>query len=79
MLTPFRRMCVTQSLQVDEDSVNALVKQLRREAKNNAEAVQTMLLDCAVQLCGKAPLYALLVGTRRCLCVMPEVPCTSRI
>lgn len=39
------------------------MKHVKREVKNFPEAVQTMLLDCAVQLSTKVPLYALIVGT----------------
>eukprot|EP00887_Chlorella_sp_A99_P001913 scaffold18.g1913.t1 len=45
-----------------EEELSGMVKQIKREARIDPEGVQAMLLDCAVQLSTKAPLYALLVG-----------------
>jgi hypothetical protein len=50
------------SIHLDEEDVGALVKHLRREARNTPQLVHGMLLDCAVQLSTKVPVYALLVG-----------------
>lgn len=44
--------------------VGGLVKHLRRETRANPLLVHGMLLDCAVQLPTKAPVYALLVGAQ---------------
>ncbi len=49
---------------LDEDATSGLVRQVRREARNNPPLVAAQLLDCAVQLAAKAPVYALLVGER---------------
>ena len=56
------------TLQVEEDVITAVVKHAKREARTGPEAVQAMLLDCAVQLSTKAPLYALLVGEHERAC-----------
>lgn len=48
---------------VDEEGVGGLARGLRREARANPELVGGLLLDCAVQLGHKAPVYALLLGT----------------
>ena len=47
---------------LDEDATSGLARQVRREARNNPPLVAAQLLDCAVQLAAKAPVYALLVG-----------------
>ena len=47
---------------LDDEAVGGLVKHIRREARVNPLLVHTMLLDCAVQLSTKVPIYALLVG-----------------
>lgn len=49
---------------LDEDATSGLVRQVRREARANPPLVAAQLLDCAVQLAAKAPVYALLVGER---------------
>jgi hypothetical protein len=54
---------ITAGLQLLQVDAEAVVKHVKREVKNFPEAVQTMLLDCAVQLSTKVPLYALIVGT----------------
>lgn len=49
---------------LEEDATSGLVRQIRREARSNP-LVAGQLLDCAVQLSAKAPVYALLVGEWR--------------
>ncbi|PSC75984.1 nuclear cap-binding subunit 1 [Micractinium conductrix] len=44
------------------EALSSVVKGLRREGRANPGPVYSMLLDCAVQLGSKAPVYALLVG-----------------
>lgn len=56
------RLQDTGRIQLADDEVSALARQMRREARHNAPLVHGMLLDCAVQLASKAPVYALLVG-----------------
>ena len=52
-----------QSLEMDDDWVASLVKHLKRDGRANPDAVQSMLIKCAVQLPAKVPLYSLLIGT----------------
>lgn len=54
-----------QGLTLEEEVVLGVVKQMKREARVNAAAVGALLIDCAVELPTKVPLYALLTG-RRC-------------
>jgi hypothetical protein len=54
-------MCV-QDITLPEEVISAVAKQLKREARGNQEVVLAMLLDCAVELSFKAPLFALIVG-----------------
>ncbi len=50
---------------LDDEQLNGLVRQLRREARTDPLHTHGALLDCAVQLAHKAPLYALLAGEPR--------------
>lgn len=50
------------SIELEDDAVTGLVRQLRREGRSNPLLVHGMLLDCAVHLSTKAPVYALLAG-----------------
>lgn len=52
----------TGSLSLPEEALTAAVQQAKREARGDPESVTAMLLDCAVHLSTKQPLYALLVG-----------------
>jgi len=52
-----------QSLVVDEETANYVIKHFKREGRNNPEAGRRMLINCAVQLPEKVPLYSLLIGT----------------
>ncbi|KAL4428043.1 hypothetical protein ABPG75_002132 [Micractinium tetrahymenae] len=47
---------------LDDEQLSGLVRQLRREARTDPLYAHGALLDCAVQLAHKAPLYALLAG-----------------
>ena len=50
------------AIHLEEEVVGGLVRHVRHQARVNPQVVQGMLLDCAVQLSTKAPVYALLVG-----------------
>ena len=54
-----------QGLDVDEKTIGQVVTNIKREARTDAAAAAAMLIDCAVELSNKLPLYALLIG--RCL------------
>ena len=60
-----------QCLEVDEDTISSLTKLIRKEARGDANTVFSMLLDCAVQLSTKAPLYALVTGGCSALHCLP--------
>ncbi|GAB4821122.1 hypothetical protein N2152v2_008168 [Parachlorella kessleri] len=53
---------VLPGLEVDEKTIGQVVTNIKREARTDAAAVQAMLVDCAVELSTKLPLYALLLG-----------------
>lgn len=53
-----------QSLQIDEEHISVMISNLKRHARINSEAVRRMLINCAVQLPAKLPLYCLLAGKR---------------
>lgn len=55
-------MSLLQSLDVKEESLSALAKNVKKEARTNPAAVRSMLINCAVQLPTKVPLYSLIVG-----------------
>ena len=52
----------SQALQVDKTAVLSLVASLRRDAVEKREEVVQNLIDCALGLPGKTPLYALIIG-----------------
>ena len=61
------------TLAVDDDALTTLVKQVKREARANPDATCATLLECAVQLSPKAPLFALLIGGwRACVRAAPS-------
>ena len=45
-----------------EDVVRAMVKHVKQEARSNLPAVCSMLINCAIQMPAKMPLYCLIVG-----------------
>ena len=49
-------------MDVDEKTIGQVVTNIKREARTDAAAVQAMLIDCAVEISTKLPLYALLLG-----------------
>ena len=49
-------------IHLSEEAVSSLVFQLRREGRAAPLLVQGQLLDCAVPLSTKAPVYALITG-----------------
>lgn len=51
-----------QSLELEEDVVLGTVRHIKQELRSDMPAVQAMLVDCAVGLSTKLPLYALLLG-----------------
>jgi hypothetical protein len=65
-----------QMLRLDGGLADAVLKNIKREAKTEPGEVARMLLECAVQLQTKGPLYALIIGVSGtklsfwgCLCV----------
>jgi hypothetical protein len=52
------------AIHLEEEALGGLVRHIRHQMRINPQMVQGMLLDCAVQLSTKAPVYALLVGER---------------
>lgn len=62
-MLPTHNYCIQDgAVHLEEEAVSGLVRGMRREARANPLLVAGMLLDCAVQLSPKAPVYALLVG-----------------
>jgi hypothetical protein len=55
-------MGLVQGLEVEEETITAVVKHIKQMARADPAAVQAMLVDCAVELSTKLPLYALLIG-----------------
>ena len=50
------------AIHLEEEALGGVMRQIRHQTRINPQMVQGMLLDCAVQLSTKAPVYALLVG-----------------
>lgn len=52
-----------QGLQVGEEVVSDVCRELKSFIKEDAEFVQNIILDCATQVPSKMPLYSLLIGS----------------
>lgn len=51
-----------QKLEVNKELVSTLVKNIKRESRTNPLIVRSMLINCAVQLPAKVPVYSLIIG-----------------
>jgi nuclear cap-binding protein subunit 1 len=47
---------------VNKDLVSTIVKNVKRESRANPLGVRSMLINCAVQLPAKVPIYSLIIG-----------------
>lgn len=55
-------------MQVEEEVINDICRDLKNVIKDDPDSVQSMLLKCAVQISTKVPLYSLLVGAFLLVC-----------
>jgi nuclear cap-binding protein subunit 1 len=47
---------------VNQELVSSIVKNIKRESRTNPLVVRSMLINCAVQLPAKVPIYSLIIG-----------------